>query len=81
MRVCQELPCGSSTGELQTHPPLALPLCQPTTVQELRDVLRAIPYNDNDVWLHTDESLMPRARKTWASWNFLGRSADKGGDK
>jgi predicted NAD/FAD-binding protein len=42
------------------------------------DVLRAIPYNDNDVWLHTDEALMPRCRKTWASWNFLGRSGADG---
>lgn len=36
-------------------------------------MLAAIPYNENDVWLHTDASLMPRARAAWASWNFLGR--------
>lgn len=36
-------------------------------------MLAAIPYNDNEVWLHTDASLMPRSRAAWASWNFLGR--------
>ena len=42
-------------------------------------MLAAIPYNDNDVWLHSDAALMPLNRKTWASWNFLGKSG-KGGD-
>lgn len=41
-------------------------------------MLAAIPYSDNDVYLHTDEALMPRRKATWASWNFLGRSADAG---
>jgi predicted NAD/FAD-binding protein len=41
--------------------------------QDVRDVLSAIPYNENDVWLHTDATLMPRNRAAWASWNFLGR--------
>lgn len=44
--------------------------------QTVRDVLAAIPYNDNDVYLHTDASLMPQNRKTWASWNFLGSSGE-----
>ncbi len=37
-------------------------ICTPSccaSKQALRDVLEAIPYNDNDVYLHTDESLMP----------------------
>lgn len=57
----------------------AAPLPAPP-LQSLLDVLAAIPYNDNDVWLHTDEALMPRNKKTWASWNFLGRSGE-GGDR
>ena len=34
-------------------------------------MLSAIPYSDNDIYLHTDASLMPKNKKTWASWNFL----------
>jgi predicted NAD/FAD-binding protein len=42
-------------------------------MQDVREVLAAIPYNENDVWLHTDATLMPANRTAWASWNFLGR--------
>ena len=38
-----------------------------TSVQGVAEVLSAIPYNHNDVYLHTDASLMPRIRATWAS--------------
>jgi len=34
------------------------------------DVLGAIPYQDNEVVLHTDTRLLPRARSTWSSWNY-----------
>lgn len=34
-----------------------------------REILGAIQYQDNEVILHTDESLMPRNRKAWAAWN------------
>ena len=43
-------------------------------MQGVRPLLEAIPYNTNDVYLHTDEALMPRRRPTWSSWNFLGSS-------
>ena len=33
-------------------------------------------YQDNEVVLHTDASLLPRARKAWAAWNaFVPASA------
>ncbi len=35
-----------------------------------REVLGAIPYQDNDVVLHTDTSLLPRRRLAWAAWNY-----------
>ena len=34
-----------------------------------RNILGAIPYQDNDVVLHTDASLLPHNRKAWAAWN------------
>jgi predicted NAD/FAD-binding protein len=36
-----------------------------------KEVLGAIPYQPNDTVLHTDVSLLPRNRSTWASWNYL----------
>ena len=35
-----------------------------------RRILGALPYSDNDVVLHTDESLLPKNRKAWAAWNY-----------
>ncbi|OOF34717.1 NAD(P)/FAD-dependent oxidoreductase [Salinivibrio costicola] len=35
-----------------------------------RDVLGAIPYQDNEVVLHTDTSLLPKRQGAWASWNY-----------
>jgi uncharacterized protein len=34
------------------------------------ELLGAIPYQANEVVLHTDASLLPRRRRAWASWNF-----------
>ena len=35
-----------------------------------REILGAIPYQRNDVVLHTDRALLPRRRRAWASWNY-----------
>lgn len=34
-----------------------------------REVLGAMPFQENLATLHTDASVMPRAKKAWASWN------------
>ncbi len=34
------------------------------------DVLNAIPYQNNEVVLHTDTRLLPKRRSTWSSWNY-----------
>jgi predicted NAD/FAD-binding protein len=34
------------------------------------EILGAFPYQSNDAVLHTDESLLPRSRRAWASWNY-----------
>ena len=36
-----------------------------------REILAAMPYQANDLLLHSDSSVMPRARRAWASWNYL----------
>lgn len=33
-------------------------------------VLGAMPYQDNEVVMHTDTSLLPRRKRAWASWNY-----------
>lgn len=35
-----------------------------------REVLGAMPYEDNEAILHTDTSILPRNRRAWASWNY-----------
>lgn len=35
-----------------------------------REILGAIPYQENDVVLHTDAGILPRSRDAWASWNY-----------
>ncbi len=40
-------------------------------------VLGAIPYQDNEVVLHTDPSFLQRRRKAWSAWNYhAGTAAD-----
>lgn len=36
-----------------------------------RDCLARLPYQSNDVVLHTDTGLLPRRRRVWSSWNAL----------
>jgi predicted NAD/FAD-binding protein len=35
-----------------------------------REILSAIPYQENTTVLHTDTALLPRHRAAWASWNY-----------
>lgn len=54
---------------LATHSDTALRMLEDPSIAE-REVLGAIPYQPNDVVLHTDTSLMPRRRQAWAAWNY-----------
>jgi predicted NAD/FAD-binding protein len=53
-----------------THADQALRLLGDPSEQERR-VLGAFAYTDNDAVLHTDDALLPRARRARASWNYL----------
>lgn len=35
-----------------------------------QDILGALPYQANEVVLHTDRRLLPSTRRAWASWNY-----------
>lgn len=41
---------------------------QPSQLEH--DILGAIPFQKNDVILHTDDSMMPKRKLAWASWNY-----------
>lgn len=49
-------------------------LADPTDAE--REVLGGIPYQPNDVTLHTDTSILPKNRNAWASWNYRVTGAD-----
>ena len=51
------------------HSDTALKLLSDPSKAE-REVLGSIPYQRNDVVLHTDQSLMPKSKRAWASWNY-----------
>lgn len=48
-------------------------LVQPA--EPVRSLLAAVRYQHNRALLHTDISLLPRARKAWAAWNYLAPRA------
>lgn len=54
---------------IATHSDQALAMLGDASEAE-KDILGALPYQANDVVLHTDTRLLPRNRKTWSSWNY-----------
>lgn len=56
-----------------THPDEALALLADVTHSE-RAVLSKFAYEKNDIYVHSDVSLMPKREAAWASFNYLGRS-------
>jgi predicted NAD/FAD-binding protein len=61
---------------LACHSDQALRLLANPSNQE-NEILGAMTFQDNDVVLHTDSSLMPKNPKAWASWNALKLNDDK----
>ncbi len=54
---------------LATHSDQALAMLADATDKE-REILGAIPYQENVAVLHTDESVLPKRKLAWASWNY-----------
>ena len=54
---------------LACHSDQSLALLEDAGPEE-RAVLGAVRYHANEAVLHTDVSLLPRARRAWASWNY-----------
>ena len=64
---------------LATHADQALAaLVNPTPAEQ--SLLGVIKYSRNHAVLHSDETLMPKRRAAWASWNYIGpRTAPREG--
>jgi predicted NAD/FAD-binding protein len=60
-----------------THADEALALLGDADQRE-RELLGAFRYTPNRAVLHADPSLMPKRRRLWSSWNYLGSGS--GGD-
>jgi len=58
---------------LACHSDQALRLLAESSELE-RELLSAFPYQLNETVLHTDESLLPKRRRAWGSWNYRIRS-------
>ncbi|MEZ5870330.1 MAG: FAD-dependent oxidoreductase [Nitratireductor sp.] len=43
-----------------------------------REILSAVQYRPNRVYLHRDPALMPKRRDAWASWNYIGTRDSQG---
>lgn len=54
---------------IAAHTDQALAILADASNQE-REMLRQIPYRPNKVFLHRDQSLMPKRRRVWSSWNY-----------
>lgn len=51
------------------HSDQALGMLEKPTKDE-HEILGAIPYQQNEVVLHTDRRLMPKRKLAWAAWNY-----------
>ncbi len=41
------------------------------------NLFKGIKYTKNEVFLHTDKTLMPKYKKVWASWNYIEGTSHK----
>ena len=55
---------------LATHSDQSLKLLDKPTVKE-KEILGALPYQKNDALLHYDDSILPKRRLAWSSWNYF----------
>lgn len=64
---------------LATHAPTSLKMIADATAQE-RSVLSQFRYQANRAVLHTDVSLLPKSKKVWSAWNYIGEASSESQD-
>src|SRR4051794_5725828 len=55
---------------LAVHSDQALKMLGSDASATEREILGAIPYQENEAVLHTDKALLPKRRRAWSSWNY-----------
>ena len=61
------------------HSDQALTMLNADASKAEREILGAIPYQENSIYLHHDRSLLPKRKLAWAAWNY--HVSDKVSDK
>ena len=61
---------------MATHPDQTIKLIKNLDEQST-DILRKFKYRKNIVYLHSDNSLMPKNKKTWSSWNYISSKSEE----
>ena len=61
---------------MATHPDQTIKLIKNLDEQST-DILRKFKYQKNIVYLHSDNSLMPKNKKTWSSWNYVSSKREE----
>ncbi len=46
-----------------------------------KNLLQSFPYQENDVFVHSCESVMPRRKRAWASWNYQTTPNEEGDEQ
>ncbi|GMH42872.1 hypothetical protein BSKO_10791 [Bryopsis sp. KO-2023] len=65
---------------LATHSDTSLEILSEDATAEEKDILGKIPYEANDIYLHTDAEYMPKRKGVWSCWNFIGSSSKESAD-
>ncbi|BBB26779.1 NAD(P)/FAD-dependent oxidoreductase [Amphritea japonica] len=61
---------------LACHADQALSLLANPTPEE-QTLLSSFPYQRNQAFLHLDQSLLPKDKKTWSSWNYMASGSGR----
>lgn len=61
---------------IAAHSDQALTMLADPSISE-QSVLGRIAYRENDVVLHTDQSLLPRNKSVWSSWNYRIKTQER----
>jgi len=61
---------------MATHSDQALALLKDAHTSE-KNILEAVKYKPNQIYLHCDPTLMPKRRLTWSAWNYLSDTTGK----